>query len=179
MGRREFVSQVIADWARTRPDEDLSNLEAVQLLIWAGRLADEWLQQATRVAGLTNRGDYEVLALLRRNEPEQLTPAEVALSLLTSQSGMTGKVDRLENLELLERRPDKHDRRIVRLQLTDRGRRKTDEAFQMFLRIYEEMLTKIPEGEVSVLTQMLNSVVARLDDGPPSRQHPAFENIVP
>ncbi|MDP9495349.1 MAG: MarR family transcriptional regulator [Actinomycetota bacterium] len=52
------------------------------------------------------RGDYEVLALLRRNEPDLLTPVEVAKKLLSSQSGMTGKLDRLEAQGLIQRLPD-------------------------------------------------------------------------
>lgn len=68
--------------------------EFVQRLPWCGRLAEELLERTAIASGFRRRGDYEVLALLRRVEPALLTPLEVANQLLTSQSGMTGKLDR-------------------------------------------------------------------------------------
>jgi hypothetical protein len=45
-------------------------LGVAQRLIWSGRLAEQVLERTAIACGLRRRGDYEVLALLRRAEPE-------------------------------------------------------------------------------------------------------------
>jgi hypothetical protein len=41
---------------------------------------------------------------------------DAAKKLLSSQSGMTGKLDRLEEQGLIQRLPDPEDRRVIRLE---------------------------------------------------------------
>lgn len=118
MPRPNFVRESLAGWGRLRPDADLFGLGTVQRLVWSGRLAEELLERTANASGLRRRGDYEVLSLLRRVEPALLSPLEVAQQLQTSQSGMTGKLDRLERQELIQRIPDSEDRRALRLGIT-------------------------------------------------------------
>jgi DNA-binding MarR family transcriptional regulator len=124
-----FVDEAVAGWSRLLPDREMLSLGVVQRLVWSGRLAEEVLERTAIASGLRRRGDYEVLALLRRFEPALLTPVQVAQQLLTSQSGMTGKLDRLEEQGLIQRTPDPADRRAIRLGITDSGRTLIDEAF--------------------------------------------------
>jgi DNA-binding MarR family transcriptional regulator len=170
MGRLDFVSDVISGWTRLHPDQDLSDLGVVQRLLWGGRLAEELMARTASASGVRHRGDYEVLALLRRSEPVQLTPVEVAQQLLTSQSGMTGKLDRLEDQGLLERRPDPTDRRVVKLALTDLGRSTVDEAFKTALTLYELMLDRLTKPERATLDELLAKALPRLDELSMKRQ---------
>lgn len=121
------------------------------------------LERAAVSVGLRRRGDYEVLALLRRTEPDQPTPAELAQHLMTSPSGMTGKIDRLEGQGLLERQPDSYDRRTVKLQLTERGRTLTDEAFDRALGLYRQMLDALTKDEISILDGHLSELLGKLE----------------
>src|SRR5690606_19832519 len=164
MPRSDFVAETVAGWTRLRPDEDLSSLEIVQRLIWTGRLAEELLEKTAMASGLRRRGDYEVLALLRRSEPALLTPIEVAQQLRTSQSGMTGKLDRLEQQGLIERVPDPADRRAIRLGVTDAGRRLIDDAFTTSVTMYRSMLNQLTSAEAKTFEVLLEKVLTRLDD---------------
>src|SRR3970040_1023557 len=101
MTRANFSRETVDGWSRLRPDENLLGLGVAHKLVWSGRLAEELLERTSIACGLRRRGDYEVLALLRRAEPALLTPLQVAQQLLTSQSGMTGKLDRLERQGVL------------------------------------------------------------------------------
>lgn len=164
MPRSDFVAETVAGWTRLRPDEDLSSLEIVQRLIWTGRLAEELLEKTAMASGLRRRGDYEVLALLRRSEPALLTPIEVAQQLRTSQSGMTGKLDRLEQQGLIERVPDPADRRAIRLGVTDAGQRLIDDAFTTSVTMYRSMLNQLTSAEAKTFEALLEKVLTRLDD---------------
>lgn len=87
-----------------------------------GRAPGRGAVERTAIAsGMRKRGDYEVLALLRQVEPALLTPIEVARQLVTSQSGMTGKLDQLERPGFHPTHPGCRHRRAIRLGITDSG----------------------------------------------------------
>jgi DNA-binding MarR family transcriptional regulator len=164
MTRVNFSRETVEGWSRLRPDEDLFGLGVAHRLIWSGRLAEEVLERTAIACGLRRRGDYEVLALLRRAEPALLTPLQVAQKLITSQSGMTGKLDRLERQGLVHRSPDPEDRRAIRLGITDAGRSLIDEAFTTCLSVYQSMLDEFTPTEVKDLDALLDKLLTRLDE---------------
>ena len=163
MTRVNFSRETVDGWSRLRPDVDLLGLGVAHRLVWSGRLAEEVLEKTAIACGLRRRGDYEVLALLRRAEPEFLTPLQVAQQLLTSQSGMTGKLDRLERQGLVQRSPDPADRRAIRLGITDAGRALIDEAFTTCLSVYQAMLDDFTPTEVKDFEALLEKLLTRLD----------------
>jgi DNA-binding MarR family transcriptional regulator len=114
-------------------------------------------------AGLRRRGDYEVLTLLRRSEPDLLAPVDVANRLRGSASGLTGKVNRLESLGLLSRVPDPDDRRAVRLQLSGEGRSLAEDAFSQSVNVYQAIFEDLRESDHAALTEILEKVLNRLD----------------
>jgi len=164
MTRVNFSRETVDGWGRLRPDEDLVGLGVAHRLIWSGRLAEDVLERTAIACGLRRRGDYEVLALLRRAEPELLTPLQVAQQLLTSQSGMTGKLDRLERQGLVQRTPDPEDRRAIRLGITDAGRALIDHAFTTSLSVYQSMLDEFTPTEVTDFEALLDKLLTRLDE---------------
>ena len=170
MSRLNFSRETVDGWSRLRPDDDLFSLGVVQRLVWSGRLADELLERTAIACGLRRRGDYEVLALLRRLEPSLLTPVQVAQQLLTSQSGMTGKLDRLERQGLIQRTPDPEDRRAILLGLTESGRALLDEAFTTSLSVYQAMLDGFNTREVKDLEALLEKLLGRLEELSSMRQ---------
>lgn len=170
MSRLSFSRETVDGWSRLRPDEDLVGLGVAHRLIWSGRLAEELLEKTAIASGLRRRGDYEVLALLRRAEPELLTPLQVAQQLTTSQSGMTGKLDRLEHQGLVKRTPDPGDRRAIRLGITDSGRALIDEAFTSSLSVYQSMLEGFTPREAKDLETLLDKLLSRLDELSSMRQ---------
>ena len=164
MPRPNFVRDTVAGWGRLRPDADLFGLAVVQRLVWNGRLAEDLLERTAIACGLRTRGDYEVLALLRRTEPALLGPVEVTQQLKTSQSGMTGKLDRLERQGLIQRITIAEDRRALKLQITDSGRELIDEAFTTCLRIYQVMLDELSPSEAKTFNSLLEKMLSRLDE---------------
>jgi DNA-binding MarR family transcriptional regulator len=164
MAQSEFVDESVAEWSRLLPDQNMLGLDVALRLVWSGHLAHLIMDRSAVAAGLGRSGDFEVLALLRRNEPDLLTPVEVAKKLLSSQSGMTGKLDRLEEQGLIQRIPDPEDRRAVRLRVTSSGRTLIDEAFGSSLKVYESFLDELSLAEREQLATLLTKLLKRLDD---------------
>lgn len=163
MERLEFITEAESVWRDIHPDQDLTALSVMQRLIWSGRLAADILERTAIDAGLRKRGDYEVLVLIRRSDPITLNPADVADALLVSTSGLTAKLDRLENQGLIERIPDASDRRALRLRITPAGRRLADRAFLKTLDVYREMLAEQSPADLAALSARLELVLRAID----------------
>ena len=87
-------------------------------LFWRIFVADKPRRGATlQELGLA---PMQAAALTRLDEP--LPMSALATALMCDNSNVTGIVDRLEALGLVERRPAEHDRRVKTVALTERGR---------------------------------------------------------
>lgn len=161
--RVDYLDRAVEDWTRLRPDLDLAAFGTLQRLIWTGRLAETLLNRAASASGMRSRGDYEALATMRRSEPRLLTPNELAEVLLSSPSGMTGKIDRLEQRGFLVRTPDSDDRRVVRLVLTDSGRAQVDRTLEISVALYSRMLDTLTSSEWETLRGVLSELLEHFE----------------
>lgn len=164
MGQTEFVQEAVAGWQRLHADDEaIANLGIMQKILWAGRLLDDVLETVAQHSGFGQRGDYEVAALLKRHQPQPLTPADVAQRLLTSRSGITGRLDRLETNGLLQRQPHPTDRRLVNLVLTPQGEEAVTDTLSLGLTVYRNALADLDPDQRTELDQLLDTVLNRLD----------------
>lgn len=108
---------------------------------------------------------FDVLAELARADAGGFTFVELSRLLLVTSGNLTGIVDRLEQQQLVERRPDSKDRRVIRVALTEKGRDLTDEVLPAHAADIEDILSFMPRAS---LTQ-LNELLGRLRDGLHSR----------
>lgn len=104
---------------------------------------------------------FDVLAELARAEVGGFTFVELSRLLLVTSGNLTGIVDRLEEQGLVERRPDAKDRRVIRVALTAKGRRVTDEVLPAHAADIEDILSFMPRAALTQLSDLLG----RLRDG--------------
>jgi DNA-binding MarR family transcriptional regulator len=90
-------------------------------------LADALLEMCCMVEGIRAAASRELgltpqqAQLLTSVDPQELTHGELASRLHCDKTNITGLVDRLERRELVRRRPDPEDRRVIKVSLTDQG----------------------------------------------------------
>lgn len=104
---------------------------------------------------------FDVLAELARADAGGFTFVELSRLLLVTSGNLTGIVDRLEQQKLVVRRPDARDRRVIRVALSDKGRRVTDEVLPAHAADIEEILAFMPRAALVQLSDLLG----RLRDG--------------
>jgi len=104
---------------------------------------------------------FEVLAELARADAGGFTFVELSRLLLVTSGNLTGIVDRLEEQRLVQRVPDGKDRRVIRVALTERGRRVTDQMLPAHAADIEEILSFMPRTALTELSELLG----RLRDG--------------
>ncbi len=105
---------------------------------------------------------FDVMAQLHRRA-RGMTPGELTRELLVSAGNVTGIVDRLEQLGLVERRPVPEDRRAVRIRLTVRGRQAMQRAIPRHRRDVTRLLSAVPARELAQLRNLLGSVTHVLE----------------
>lgn len=105
---------------------------------------------------------FDVMAQLHRRA-QGMTPGELTRELLVSAGNVTGIVDRLEQLRLVERRPVPEDRRAVRVRLTARGRQTMRRAIPRHRRDVMRLLSALPARELAQLRNLLGSVTHVLE----------------
>ncbi len=108
---------------------------------------------------------FDVLAQLHRRR-QGMTPGELTRELLVTAGNVTGIVDRLVRLGLVERMPVPEDRRAVRVRLTERGRRLMQRAIPRHRRDLEVILGAVPASDLARLRDLLGRVAQALEDRP-------------
>jgi DNA-binding MarR family transcriptional regulator len=99
---------------------------------------------------------FDVLATLRYSEG--LSQKELAELLLVTKGNVVGLLDRLQKLDLVERRPDPEDGRTNRVHLTEPGRRKIETVLPVHDRLVLRTLDCLGQQEVGTLRRLLNTL---------------------
>ncbi len=113
------AARAVAQWATEFPDWELAPMEALGRLGETATIIDtRHISPLFAEYGL-QRGEFDVLAALRRSgAPYELTPSRLFEITMSSSGGMTARLDRLAKMGHVERRPNPDDRRGVLVRLT-------------------------------------------------------------
>lgn len=157
------VARIQAEWARERPDLDVSPQGVIgRLHRLAGHLTEE-LCTVYRRRGLSE-GEFDVLATLRRaGEPFERAPGELARFTMVTTGAMTKRIDRLESAGWVARRPSAHDGRGRVVALTPAGRDLIDHAFADHMANERRLLEAISAEDADQLEGILRRWLDRVE----------------
>lgn len=149
------------------------NDRAQELLEGMDRLRRAWA--GVRPEPPLTRGDMMTLGALdgMTRGGQRATMSHLAHRMHLSLPGASQKVSALEELGYLRRVPDKRDRRVTCVELTDEGRRVAERALRDFLGRIETALDTIgPEKTDTLLELMrqLSDAIQRLSEPAPGRE---------
>lgn len=139
------------------PALDLQKVQEVSRLILAAasRLHDNYAAHATAL-GLSAPQSKVLTAL----DPDETVPMRaLADRIQYDPSNLTGVVDKLEALALVQRLPDRSDRRVKVLRLTERGA-ELRQAFYRRLTSDAGPLTQLTDSQLDDLRQALSVILA-------------------
>ncbi|MHB1640895.1 MAG: MarR family winged helix-turn-helix transcriptional regulator [Candidatus Dormibacteria bacterium] len=105
-----------------------------------------------------------------------VTPTELSVYLGVTSGGVTGIIDRLESSGHLRRTDDRHDRRKIRIEVTDSAREVARRSLGSLTESLGDLLSSKSAEELELLSTLLGEVEARieahatsLDTRPPAR----------
>jgi DNA-binding MarR family transcriptional regulator len=119
--------------------------------------------------------EFELLMRLELAADHPLQMSEIAAQLVGSPSGTTRIADRLVKDGLIVRETPRENRRIVRVQLTDHGRKVLGEAEQTFrTTLHETFGSHLAVGEVAELRRTLRHLLEKNDAWQEARCNPTL-----
>ncbi|MFC4061898.1 MarR family winged helix-turn-helix transcriptional regulator [Planomonospora corallina] len=127
----------------------------VAALVRSAFLVDAVYAESAREYGLTQQQGQLLCVLM----PRPYGMSELGAMLGLAKSSLTGLVDRSERNGLVQRKPDPHDSRAVRVALTGRGARLVDEFYAETCRRIEELTAGLAPEERDTLAVLLGRVV--------------------
>jgi DNA-binding MarR family transcriptional regulator len=160
----DAVDAILAQWARERPDVDVSAMGVVGRISRAQLLLGRELKGFFAERGLES-WEFDVLATLRRHgAPYELTAGALLKAAMVTSGAITNRIDRMEAKGLVERVRDAGDRRSVRIRLTPRGLETVDELVALHAANEARLLAALDPAERERLAGALRALLESLGD---------------
>lgn len=133
---------------------------AVESCLWLLRVSSELFEAFEEHFSRHNvsRGRFSVLMLLHRYAGEQMTCAELAKRAGVTRPTMTGLLDGLQEVGLVQRHSHPDDRRSFTVSLTERGREFLDNMLPEHFRRVGGLMSQLNEEERKMLVTLLQKV---------------------
>ena len=158
MTEKDGVDLILEQWQRERPELDHSPIGVVGRVSRLARELEARLEPVYREHGL-EPGWHDVLATLRRSGPPfRLRASEFSGALMLTSSGITKRLDRLEQAGVIKRDPDPHDRRGVLITLTPAGIELIDSVTEAHMANEARLLSALSEAERDRLAALLRKL---------------------
>jgi DNA-binding MarR family transcriptional regulator len=159
----DHIDRIVAQWRRERPDVDVTALGVLGRLFRIAALAETELADGLAPHGL-QPGWFDLLAALRRaGTPYELNPTDLMAATMLSSGGVTKRLDRLAEADLVERRPNPSDRRGTLVRLTAAGRKTIDAAIETHAANEERLLDALSPPDRGALDALLRKLLTELD----------------
>lgn len=112
--------------------------------------------------------NYQVSApqlhcLLTLYEAGPLPPSQIAKYIMVKSSTVTGIIDRLENKGLVRRTRNSPDRRVINIELTDKGKTLAENAPSPIQQKIVDGVKRLPNSKIEEIIQNLKLLTQMLD----------------
>ena len=156
------IDMMMERWASQRPDLDVSSLAVLARVSRLAHVVEENAEAVLSRFGLSEV-EFLLLAAIRTSPEQDPSPRDLLDSLMVTSSGLTNRIDRLEAAGLVERAAHPTDRRGVRIELTDEGRKLVDEVTTAYLENQNQVLDDaLQPDERESLARLLRKLLASL-----------------
>lgn len=164
--QRDGVDALLEQWSQAPYDLPLPAMAVSKRITRLARHLEQLATEALAPHGL-DPGEFDVVAtLLRSGPPHELTPTALNRSLLISAGGLTKRLARLEERDLVARRLDPADRRSLLVALTERGRALAEAAVPAHARATARLVEDLSAEDSERLALLLRRLLV-------SRERPA------
>ena len=160
--KKAAVDLMMDHWARERPDLNVSSLAVLARISRLARVAEANAEAVLGRFGLSEV-EFLLLAAIRTSPEQHPSPRDLLDSLMVTSSGLTNRIDRLENAGLVQRTRHPTDRRGIRIELTDAGRDAVDRVTTAYVENQNQVLDDaLQPAERDTLAQLLRKLLASI-----------------
>lgn len=123
--------------------------------LWT-KLSREWKNNLEQSLTPLTEGQLNVLELMLQHQP--MKPSDLLQYLATTPAAITTLLDRMERNELIERTRDEHDRRIVWVSVSEKGKAEAERGTTIRTQMIEQSLDRISSHNQQLLVYLLGKV---------------------
>jgi DNA-binding MarR family transcriptional regulator len=157
------VDEIRAQWARELPDLDTAPTALLGRVYRLAQLVAPTIEATMAGFGL-DRGEFDVLATLRRNgAPYRMTPTALYQHLLIASASLTHRLKRLEAAGLVQRVPSPDDGRSLQVQLSARGRTLIERTIRADMQAERRLMDAIDAGTQAQLVKLLRRATLQVE----------------
>ncbi|XDF44529.1 MarR family winged helix-turn-helix transcriptional regulator [Saccharolobus solfataricus] len=101
---------------------------------------------------------FEFKVMCALEEEGKVPMSRIAEKYMLTKAGLTNIIDRLEEKELVRRVRSESDRRVIYVELTEKGRERLMESRKIFLNVLSSFLSKLSEDEIRELERLFSKL---------------------
>jgi DNA-binding MarR family transcriptional regulator len=135
--------------------------ELVETMMQLGKLISQEMHQSSDKSTTL----LQVLSLKYLSDHKECTIGDFAEHLTLSKSSATQLIERLVNGNLIDRVDDIHDRRIIRLKLTAKGKKEFEELTKKKMEKMKKILSHVPQKDIKELIRIHKELIENLQKG--------------
>lgn len=139
------------------PDQTKEIIFLIRKLMQGGELYTKELNKKYHVSA------PQLNCLLTLYEYGPLPLSQIAKHIMVKSSTITGIIDRLEQKGLVTRVRNSQDRRVITIELTETGKKLTQNAPPPIQQKIVDGLKRLPEGEIEQIVLALTKLTSMLD----------------
>ena len=129
----------------------------IRKLVQGGELYTKELDKKYQVSA------PQLSCLLALSEQGPMPPSQIAKYIMVNSSTITGIIDRLEQKGLVQRSRISHDRRVITISLTEKGKELVRTAPPPLQKKIVEGLRRLPPPEVDEIVRVLMKLATMMD----------------
>jgi DNA-binding MarR family transcriptional regulator len=156
---QDFIDRFEIEAPRSRPGIQLGDSAGLLRIM---RLAAH-LERDLATASALKPGQFQVLAALRRRDPQPMNATELARAAILTSGAMTAVLDRLEEQGLVRRQIDGEDRRARRITITEKGRTLIDRALDQRTAQHRAVNAALTIEEREALSDILRKLLVVIE----------------
>lgn len=155
---QDHVAAVLEQWARERPDVDVSPMAVIGRLSRVARRIEARLGENFAAQGI-DAATFDVLATLRRSgDPYTLSPKDLVETSMVTSSAIAQRLNKLEVEGLIERTSNLHDGRGKLVHLTPTGRDIIDSVLPIHMAVERDFLQTLNPEQQHTLAALLTAL---------------------
>jgi len=160
----DHVDRLRRQWAKELPDLDTEPMAILGRALRLTNIVRPSIEATFAGFGL-DRGEFDVIATLRRSGPPyRLTPTEMYSLLMISSGGLTHRLVRLEKAGLIRREPSPDDGRSMLVALTDAGVALAEKAFRKDMASELTFLERLSPDDREALAGLLKKLILGIEN---------------
>jgi DNA-binding MarR family transcriptional regulator len=157
------TDRVLHQWAKVRPDLDVSSVGVIGRLGRLRAIIDEEQEAVFAEHGISNPTFTTLVTLVRINQPGGISQRRLADEMGLTPGTVSARVDRLAADGLVIRSPDPADKRGSLVTLTDRGRDLFEAVVPAHLANQVRLLGSLTADEQATLVGLLRKLLVAFE----------------